>query len=68
MGFSQKEGINYEETFSSTARYTTMRSLISLATTMGWNIHQMDVKTTFMNGVLVEEVYIEKLEGYETFD
>ena len=56
---SQQEDIDYEETFAPIARYTTMRSLISLATTMGWNIHQMDVKTTSLNVTLEEEVYIE---------
>jgi len=58
-GFSQKEGIDYEETFSPTARYTTIRLLVSLDATMRWNIHQMDVKTAFMNGTIDEEVYIE---------
>ena len=32
---------------------------------MGWNIHQMNVKTTFMNDTIDEEVYIEQLEGFE---
>jgi len=41
-GFAQQEGIDYEETFAPTTRYTTIRSLVSLATSMGWNIHQMD--------------------------
>ena len=35
---------------------------------MGWQVHQMDVKTTFLNGVIKEEVYIENLEGFETLD
>ena len=54
-GFSQKEGIYYEETFAPTARYTTIRSLVSLAATMGWNIHQMDVKNTFLMGPLMRK-------------
>ena len=62
---SQKEGIEYEETFSPSARYTTIRSLVSLAAIMGWNIHKMDVKTTFLNGTIDEEVYIKQPEGFE---
>lgn len=38
-GFSRKEGVNYEETFYHTHRYTTKRSLISIDATMGWKIH-----------------------------
>ena len=38
-GFSQLEGIDYEETFAPTTRYTTIRSFVSLAASMGWNIH-----------------------------
>lgn len=48
-GFSQKKGIDYEETFEPTARYNTIRSLVSLVATMGWNIHQMGVKIAFLN-------------------
>ena len=51
-GFSQKEGIDYEETFAPVARYTSIRSVLALATVMKWKIHQMDVKTTFLNGVV----------------
>ena len=58
-GFSQKEGIDYEETFSPVSRYTSIRSVLALAAVMKWKIHQMDVKTTFLNGVVEEEVYVE---------
>ena len=67
-GYAQKEGINYEETFALVARYTSIRSVISLAAQMGWEIHQMDVKTTFLNGVIEEEVYIKQPEGFETHE
>ena len=67
-GYVQKEGIDYEETFAPVARYTSIRTVISLAAQMGWEIHQMDVKTTFLNGVIEEEVYIEQLEGFETHE
>jgi hypothetical protein len=59
-GFSQKEGIDYEETFSHVARYTSIRTIISLVAKMKWKLQQMDVKTTFLNGVIEEEVYIEQ--------
>jgi hypothetical protein len=55
-GFSQVEGIDYEETFSPVARYTSIRTIISLAVSMGWRLHQMDVKKTFLNGEIEEEV------------
>ena len=57
--FYQKEGINYEETFSPVAGYTLIRAIMALAFMMKWDLHQMDVKTTFLNGVIEEEVYIE---------
>ena len=51
-GFSQVEGIDYDETFVSVARYTSIRGLISIAAEIGWKIHQMDVKTAFLNGII----------------
>ena len=52
LGFSQVEGVDYDETFALVARYTSIKALISIATEMGWKIHQMDVKTTFLNGII----------------
>jgi hypothetical protein len=67
-GFSQKEGIDYEETFAPVDRYTSIRTIIALAAKMKWKLHQMDVKTAFLNGVIKEEVYIEKSQGFEVED
>ena len=67
-GYAQKEGIDYEETFTPVARYTSIRFVISLAAYMGWEIHQMDVTIAFLNGVIKEEVYIKQLEGFETHE
>ena len=64
-GFSQKEGIDYDETFAPVARYNSIRVIISLVSVLGWKLHQMDVKTTFLNGKIEEEVYIEQPEGFE---
>jgi hypothetical protein len=49
-GFSQIEGVDYDATFAHVARYTSIRSIIALAASMGWKLHQMDVKTFFLNG------------------
>ena len=59
-GFSLVEGVDYDETFASITHYTSIISLISIDAEMGWKIHQMDVKTTFLNGIIQEEVYVEQ--------
>ena len=58
-GYSTVEGIDYDETFACFVRYSLIRSILPLLAQMGWNIHQMDVNTTFLNGTIEEEVYIE---------
>ena len=55
-GFSQIEGIYYEETFAPIARYYSIRTILALLVQMGWHIHQMDVKIEFLNGIIEEEV------------
>ena len=67
-GFSQKEGIDYEKKFTPIAKYTSIISILSLAIVMKWKIHQMDVNTTFLNGVVEEELYVEQPLGFETHD
>ena len=68
MGFLSEEGIDYEENFAPVVRYTSIRSVLSLATVMKWMIHQMDVNTAFLNGVVEEEVYVEQPLGFETHE
>ena len=68
QGFLQVEGIDYEETFTPVARYSSIRYILELSVQMGWHIHHMDVKIDFLNGVIEEEVYIEQPEGFEIFD
>jgi hypothetical protein len=67
-GFSQKESIDYEETCAHVSRYTSIRTIIALAAKMKWNLHQMDVKTAFLNGVIEDKVYIEQPQGFEVED
>jgi len=67
-GFSQKEGIDYDEIFAPVARYTTIHSIIALVASQEWNLHQMDVKTAFLHGSIKEEVYVEQPKGFEIYD
>ncbi|KAL5820672.1 hypothetical protein ACOSQ3_022554 [Xanthoceras sorbifolium] len=64
-GYSQRAGIDYDEVFSPVARLETIRLIISMAAQNKWKIHQIDVKSAFLNGVLEEEVYIQQPPGYE---
>ena len=59
-GFTQKEGIDYDETFAHVSRYTTIRTIISLVAVFKWKLHQMYVKTAFLNCKIEEEVYIDQ--------
>jgi hypothetical protein len=58
-------GLDYEDNFSLVAMYTSIRMVISLDLVMKWKIHQMYVRTLFLNGVIEEEIYIEKPQGFE---
>ena len=63
-GYTQKEGEDFFDTYSPVARLTTIRALISLAASYGLIIHQMDVKTAFLNGELDEEIYMDQPDGF----
>ena len=57
-GYTQK-GENFFDTYSPVARLTTIRVLLFLAASYGLLIHQMDIKTAFLNGELEEEIYMD---------
>ncbi|KAK1627567.1 hypothetical protein QYE76_001882 [Lolium multiflorum] len=63
-GYTQKEGEDFFDTYSPVARLTTIRVLLFLAASHGLLIHQMDVKTAFLNGELEEEIYMEQPDGF----
>ncbi|CAL9017140.1 unnamed protein product [Prunus brigantina] len=63
-GYSQKPGIDFNETFAPVARLDTIRTLIALAAQRGWKLFQLDVKSAFLNGVLDEEVYVDQPLGF----
>ena len=64
QGFRQKSGIDYFDTYAPVARISTIRLLIALASIHNLIIHQMDVKTAFLNGDLDEEVYMNQPQGF----
>ena len=63
-GYTQKYGIDYDETSSPVVRFSSIRLLLAFAVQNDLLIHQMDVETTFLNGKLDEEIYMQQPEGY----
>ncbi|GJU34416.1 retrovirus-related pol polyprotein from transposon TNT 1-94 [Tanacetum coccineum] len=63
-GYRQEEGIDFEESFAPVARIEAIQIFIANAASKNMTIYQMDVKTTFLNGELKEEVYVSQLEGF----
>ncbi|CAJ2627755.1 unnamed protein product [Trifolium pratense] len=63
-GYAQIFGVDFSETFAPVARLDTIRLLFALAAQNGWVIHQMDVKSAFLNGYLEEEIFVEQPEGF----
>ncbi|KAI3769956.1 hypothetical protein L6452_01072 [Arctium lappa] len=62
--YCQQEGIDYDETFAYVARIEAIQTFLSYAAHKNFTIYQMDMKSTFLNGVLHEEVYVAQPEGF----
>jgi hypothetical protein len=62
--FVQREGIDFDDTFTPVARIESVRLLFTLAAQEGWHVHHMDVKSAFLNGDLKEEVYVHQPPGF----
>ena len=67
-GFQQIEGIDYYEIFSPVVKLTTIRLMLSIVTTKGLYLEQLDVKTAFLHGDLEEEIYMQQPEGFAEDD
>ena len=64
QGYTQKFGVDYDQRFSPVVCFESIRSIIAIAANNGLKLHQMDVKTAFLNGELSEEIYLKQPEGF----
>ena len=64
-GYVQRHGVDYEEVFAPAARIETVRVFIALAASNRWEVHHLDIKTTFLHGDLAEEVYVSQPDGFK---
>ena len=65
-GYSQVRGVDYQETFAPTANLTSVRALLQIAAQHDLILHQMDVKTAYLNAPIDCEIYMDQAEGFET--
>ena len=63
-GYKQTEGLDFFDTYSPVTRINSIRMVLAIVALRKLEVHQMDVKTTFLNGDLEEEIYMEKPEGF----
>ena len=63
-GYSQLHGIDFTETFAPVVRFPSLRAILAIAAAADYEIHQMDVKTAFLNGDLDEDIYMQQPDGY----
>jgi len=63
-GFTQREGIDYDDTFSHVSMFKSIKVLLAIAAHYDYEIWQMDVKTAFLNGYLEEEIYMAQPDGF----
>jgi hypothetical protein len=64
-GYSQVEGLDFDETYAPVARLESICILLAYATYHGFKLYQMDVKSAFLTGPIKEEVYVEQPPGFE---
>ena len=64
QGYSQKSSVDYDEVFSPVAKYNSIRTLLAIVNQFDLELHQMDVKTAFLNGDLEEEIFMKQPEGF----
>jgi hypothetical protein len=63
-GFSQRPGVDFDETFSPVVKSATIRAVLTVAAVRDWPVHQMDVNNAFLHGHLTERVYCQQPAGF----
>ena len=64
QGYTQVEGIDFDETFAPVTRLKSIRILLAIASHLNFKLYQMNVKSAFLNRMLQEEVYVEQPKGF----
>ncbi|CAI7773116.1 unnamed protein product, partial [Closterium sp. NIES-53] len=64
-GFQQKEKVDFGEIFAPVVKPVTLRTVLAGAAVKGWHMKQMDITTAFLNGILLEDIYMAQPDGYE---
>ncbi|KAJ0858060.1 putative RNA-directed DNA polymerase [Helianthus annuus] len=67
-GFSQREGLDFGETFSPVVKMVTIRTVVTLAVFFNWSLYQLDVDNAFLHGSITEDVYMKLPQGYYSKD
>ena len=68
MRFQKRKGVDFDEIFAPVVKMTSIRTVLSIATSMDLEVEELDVKTTFLHGDLEEEIYMQQSEGFEEKD
>jgi hypothetical protein len=63
-GYTQKEGIDFNETFAPVAKFTTIRTMLAVAASQGYRVSQMYISTAYLHASVEEDLYMHQPEGY----
>lgn len=63
-GYVQIQGVDFDDVFAPVTRIETIRLLLALAEKVNWEVHHLDVKTTFLNKEIKDDVYVKQPEGF----